>query len=141
MSNFSSMVSKVRTMTGLRSEEVRVALNAIGIAMREEVLEGRNVVLDNFGVFYFRVAKARTMPERMLPNGKIFKKSEIPERYILKFRTNSELRKMLKGVEPNQVRKAAKWSDKRKSNPSPSSENSASTSNRSLGEAGSPASL
>ncbi len=80
------LVAHVSLVTGLTKQEVRRSLDAVLLAMCEELRRGRYVKLPNFGVFEVRKRKAREGV-----NPKTGQTMVIPEHRVVKFRPSKKI--------------------------------------------------
>ncbi len=114
MNHLTSIVKKVRTLTGFRAEEAAMAFEACCAAIVEELKEGEIVTLRGLGALKWKIAAARTIPERRYKNGGVAPAQHLPERPILKFVMAQSARHKFVGVEPKKIVKCKPWSDERK---------------------------
>ncbi len=82
------LVVKIAKETDLTQNEVAAVVQKTLDYISQELIEGRNIELRNFGVFEIKVRKSRKGRNPNRPKDEV----TIPERAVVKFRSGKELK-------------------------------------------------
>ncbi len=94
------LVVKISAETGLTQNEVAAVVQKTLDYMGDELAEGKNIELRNFGVFEVKVRKSRKGRNPNKPENEVV----IPERVVVKFRAGKELKERVEKIKPKNVK-------------------------------------
>lgn len=94
------LVVKIATETNLTQSDVAAVVQKTLDYMANELAEGRNIELRNFGVFEIKVRKSRKGRNPNKPENEVV----IPERVVVKFRAGKELKEQVDKIKPGTVK-------------------------------------
>lgn len=94
------LVVKIATETNLTQSDVAAVVQKTLDYMANELAEGRNIELRNFGVFEIKVRKSRKGRNPNKPENEVV----IPERVVVKFRAGKELKEQVDKIKPGNVK-------------------------------------
>ena len=94
------LVVKIATETNLTQSDVAAVVQKTLDYMANELAEGRNIELRNFGVFEIKVRKSRKGRNPNKPENEVV----IPERVVVKFRAGKELKEQVDKIKPATVK-------------------------------------
>ncbi len=93
------LVVKIASETGLIQSDVADVVQKTLDYMADELAEGNNIELRNFGVFEVKVRKSRKGRNPNRPENEVV----IPERVVVKFRAGKELKERVEELDPSNV--------------------------------------
>ncbi len=94
------LVVKIASETGLTQSDVASVVQKTLDYMADELAEGNNIELRNFGVFEVKVRKSRKGRNPNAPENEVV----IPERVVVKFRAGKELKERVENIKPASVK-------------------------------------
>ncbi|OGV49092.1 MAG: integration host factor subunit beta [Lentisphaerae bacterium GWF2_44_16] len=94
------LVVKIATETNLTQSDVAAVVQKTLDYMANELAEGRNIELRNFGVFEIKVRKSRKGRNPNKPENEVV----IPERVVVKFRAGKELKEQVDKIKPGSIK-------------------------------------
>lgn len=94
------LVVKIATETNLTQSDVAAVVQKTLDYMANELAEGRNIELRNFGVFEIKVRKSRKGRNPNKPENEVV----IPERVVVKFRAGKELKEQVDKIKPGNIK-------------------------------------
>ncbi len=94
------LVVKIASETGLTQSDVASVVQKTLDYMADELAEGNNIELRNFGVFEVKVRKSRKGRNPNAPENEVV----IPERVVVKFRAGKELKERVENIKPTSVK-------------------------------------
>ena len=94
------LVVKIASETGMTQNDVASVVQKTLDYMADELAEGNNIELRNFGVFEVKVRKSRKGRNPNAPENEVI----IPERVIVKFRAGKELKERVDQINPQAVK-------------------------------------
>ena len=93
------LVVKIASETGLIQSDVAAVVQKTLDYMANELAEGNNIELRNFGVFEVKVRKSRKGRNPNKPENEVV----IPERVVVKFRAGKELKERVESLDPAKI--------------------------------------
>ncbi|UDQ97736.1 HU family DNA-binding protein [Lentisphaerota bacterium WC36G] len=93
------LVVKIASETNLTQNDVASVVQKTLDYMADELAEGKNIELRNFGVFEVKVRKSRKGRNPNDPGNEVI----IPERVVVKFRAGKELKARVDKIDPKAV--------------------------------------
>ncbi len=93
------LVVKIASETGLIQSDVADVVQKTLDYMADELADGNNIELRNFGVFEVKVRKSRKGRNPNRPENEVV----IPERVVVKFRAGKELKERVEDLDPASV--------------------------------------
>ena len=93
------LVVKIASETDLTQNDVATVVQKTLDYMADELAEGKNIELRNFGVFEVKVRKSRKGRNPNDPGNEVI----IPERVVVKFRAGKELKARVDKIDPKTV--------------------------------------
>ncbi len=93
------LVVKIASETDLTQNDVATVVQKTLDYMADELAEGKNIELRNFGVFEVKVRKSRKGRNPNDPENEVI----IPERVVVKFRAGKELKARVDKINPRSV--------------------------------------
>ena len=91
---------KIASETGLTQSDVAAVVQKTLDYMADELAEGNNIELRNFGVFEVKVRRSRKGRNPNAPTNEVV----IPERVVVKFRAGKELKERVENISPTAVK-------------------------------------
>ncbi len=93
------LVVKIASETDLTQNDVATVVQKTLDYMADELSDGKNIELRNFGVFEVKVRKSRKGRNPNDPGNEVI----IPERVVVKFRAGKELKARVDKINPKNV--------------------------------------
>ena len=93
------LVVKIASETGLIQSDVAAVVQKTLDYMANELADGNNIELRNFGVFEVKVRKSRKGRNPNKPENEVV----IPERVVVKFRAGKELKERVESLDPSKI--------------------------------------
>lgn len=93
------LVVKIAADTGLIQSDVATVVQMTLDHIADELAQGNNIELRNFGVFEVKVRKSRKGRNPNKPENEVV----IPERVVVKFRAGKELKDRVEGLAPSTI--------------------------------------
>ena len=90
------LVVKIAKETGIIQSDVADIVQMTLDNIAQELVEGRDIELRNFGVFEIKVRKSRKGRNPNQPQNEVV----IPERAVVKFRAGKELKEAVEKLDP-----------------------------------------
>lgn len=109
----------VRAITGLRTDECKLAIAAVMDGIREQIFSGNDFIIPKLGRFQFLIAK----PRKVGPYS-------IGERPVLKFKPLDEVKLLVRTITPKKPRRYVRWSERKLANQNQTADGTASPSSQ-----------
>lgn len=93
------LVVRIAKETGLIQNDVTEVVQKTLDYIADELAEGKNIELRNFGVFEIKVRKSRKGRNPNKPTNEVV----IPERVVVKFRAGKELKERVEKLNPKKI--------------------------------------
>jgi len=93
------IVVRIAEETGLKQTMVAVVVQKTLDYIADELAEGKNIELRNFGIFECKVRKSRKGRNPNKPEDEVV----IPERVVVKFRAGKELKERVELLDPSKI--------------------------------------
>ncbi len=94
------LVVKIAAETNLTQSDVAAVVQKTLDYMADELAEGQNIELRNFGVFEVKIRKSRKGRNPNAPTNEVV----IPERVVVKFRAGKELKERVERIVPKSIK-------------------------------------
>ncbi len=94
------LVVKIAAETNLTQSDVAAVVQKTLDYMADELAEGQDIELRNFGVFEVKIRKSRKGRNPNSPKNEVV----IPERVVVKFRAGKELKERVERIAPKAVK-------------------------------------
>ena len=94
------LVVKIAAETNLTQSDVAVVVQKTLDYMGDELAQGNNIELRNFGVFEVKIRKSRKGRNPNAPTNEVV----IPERVVVKFRAGKELKERVEKIAPKSLK-------------------------------------